>query len=87
MEICFRSLILPANHAGEVQKEKMDVGSNLCFIVVVVVIVWGIILGNTCERESLFNASFSDMRTVSHDDNNDDRKRPVHDYSNPTSQG
>lgn len=46
MEICFRSLILPANQAGEVQKENMDnVGSNLSFSVVVVVVVWGIILG------------------------------------------
>lgn len=76
----FRPLILPANQAGGVQKERMDNGgSNLCFIVVVVVvvIVWGIILGNMRERESLFNASFSDMRTVSHDDNSDDPKRPV----------
>lgn len=76
VEICFQSLILPANQAGGVQKEKMDnVGLNLCFIVVVVVvIVWGIILGNMCERESLFNVSFSDMRTVSHDDNSDDQQ-------------
>lgn len=46
MEICFQSLILPAKQASEVQEEKMDhVGSNLSFSVVVVVIVWGIILG------------------------------------------
>lgn len=88
MEICFQSLILPANQAGGEQKEKMDnVGLNLCFIVVVVVIVWGIILGNMCERESLLNVSFSDMRTVSHDDNSDDQQCTVRYYRNPTSQG
>lgn len=29
----------------------------LCFIVVVLVIVWGIILGDTCERGSVFIVS------------------------------
>lgn len=44
-------------------------------------------MGNMCERESLFNVSFSDMRTVSHDDNSDDQQGPVRYYRNPTSQG
>lgn len=44
-EVCLWFLILPANHAGEAQKRERDQGGlNLCFIVVVV-IVWGIILG------------------------------------------
>lgn len=55
-EICFRSFILPAKQAGEVQKkEKMDnVGSNLSFSVVVVVIVWGIIWGVICVKGNCF---------------------------------
>lgn len=45
-EVCLWFLIIPANHAGEVQKRERDQGGlNLCFIVVVVVIVWGIIFG------------------------------------------
>lgn len=48
----------PANHAGEVQRGRWAGGGlNLCFIVVVVVIVWGIILRDMCERGSLFIVS------------------------------
>lgn len=38
---------------------------NLCFVVVVLVIVWGIILGDMCERGSFLFILFYDMRTAS----------------------
>lgn len=71
---CFRSLILPENQVGEVPKKnktKVDnMGSNLSFSVVVVVIVWGIIFGVMCVKgnrcSQCFN--FSDSRIVSRDD-------------------
>lgn len=45
VEFCWGIPYPPANHAGEVHKGKGAVGGglNLCFIVVVLVIVWGII--------------------------------------------
>lgn len=49
----------PANHAGEVQEWKLE--SDLCFIVVVLVIVWGIIWGDICERGSFLKNCFSSM--------------------------
>lgn len=40
-------------------------GLNLCFIVVVLVIVWGIILGDMCEMGSFLLFLFYDVRTSS----------------------
>lgn len=57
VEVCWGVPYPPANRAGEVQKEKEAGGWNLCFIVVVLVIVWGIIFGDMYERGSFFIVS------------------------------
>ncbi len=58
VEVCWGVPYRPANRAGEVQKGKgAGGGLNLCFIVVVLVIVWGIILGDMCEGGSFFIVS------------------------------
>lgn len=46
--------------------EKGRGGLNLCFIVVVVVIVWGIILGICVKGDLFLLFLFYDMRTASY---------------------
>lgn len=64
---------------------KREGGLNLCFIVVVLVIVWGIIFRDMCERGTFLLLLFYDMRTASC--NGDLLKWPDYYYLNPTSEG